>query len=168
MISTKIVYLPAYTTREFRNYGLYKAGSFYKYLFTKEDNSLLATGAIKLIPFELCTLKTNHKVFLAGKQYNINEDVDCTKFDINVLKTLIKNNVINCSLKDEYKNKDINFIIKKSEVFSLIGKTFQEASEILNIDFNIIKEKFDLKQGGKKKKVTKTDLDKINEIISGV
>lgn len=168
MISTKIVYLPAYTTREFRNYGLYKAGTFYKYLFTKEDNSLLATGAIKLIPFELCTLKTNHKVVLAGKQYNANEDVDYTKFDINVLKTLIKNNVINCCLKDEYKNKDINFIIKKSEILNLIGKTFQEVSEILDIDYEILKEKFELKQGGKKKKVNKADLDKINEIISGV
>ena len=50
--------LPAYATREFRNYGLYRAGSLYKFMFTKEDNVLLSTGAIKLLPFNMCKFYT--------------------------------------------------------------------------------------------------------------
>lgn len=157
--------MPAYTTREVRNYGLFKAGSLYKYLFTREDNLLLNSGAIELFPFDMCKLYTSNTTNLDGKEYEAGSLIDYTKFDDNTLKVLIKTNVIKCELKEEFKDKEITEIIKLAQLYNCVGDTFKNVSNKLELDFDTVKEKFELKQGGQNKKVKSEDIITLQELL---
>lgn len=157
----------AYTTRDVRNYGMFKANSLYKYLFTREDNMLLNTGAIKLLPYSMFKIYTSHDCMLNSKKYKSGDIINTKDFTDSVIRTLIKTNVIKCELIEELNNLKEDEIVKLAKIYECAGLTFNQVSNIFNIDFEILKEKFDLKQGGKQKKVTNEDIQKIKEILLG-
>lgn len=158
--------LPAYTTREFRNYGLHKAGTLYKFLFTREDNILLSTGAIKFLPYYMCKFIATHDVILNGKQCQNGDIVNPLDFEESVLKVLVKTNVLKCELSEEFADKDEEFIVKEAKLSDCIGKTFKQASESLGLDFAVVKEKFELKKGATQTKVKKEHLEAIKELLT--
>lgn len=158
--------LPAYTIREIRNFGLFKAGVLYKYLFTREDNLLLDSGAIKLLPFNMCDFYISHDTVLAGKEYKKDEKINAEEFE-QYIKTFVKTNVVRCEIKPELVNKGEEEIVKLAKLYNCVGLTFSKLSEELGIDYEIIKDKFELKQGGKQKKVTPQDIDKLKTIQVG-
>lgn len=158
----------AYTTRDVRNYGMFKANSLYKYLFTKEDNMLLNNGAIKLLPYSMYKIYASHDCVLNGKKYAIGDDINLKDFTDSVIKTLIKTNVIKCELIDSLKELDEEEIVELTKVYECIGQTFGQISISLNIDFDILKKEFDLKQGGKQKRITEQNIEKLKEIVLGV
>lgn len=164
--NVRMAFIPAYTTRDVRNYGYFKANSLYKYLFTPEDKILVETGAIKLFPLSMCNFYTTNDVVFSDKKYKANEEIDVNIFDENTLKILIKTNVIKCELKENFKYLDEENIIKQVKLYDCVGKNFKEISEILSIDFSTIKEKFELKQGGAKKKVTEENIPQIKELLA--
>ena len=63
MINTTIIKIPAYTTREFRNFGVHKANELYDYKFTVQDLALLNSGAIKLFPRAMCDFIELNRLF---------------------------------------------------------------------------------------------------------
>ena len=160
--------LPAYTTREVRNYGLHKAGTLYKFLFTREDNLLLDTGAIKLLPYNMCKFYTTHDVLLNSKQCHAGDVIDPKEFDENTLKVLVKTNVVRCELNKELANKNEEDIVKEAKIYECIGKTFKQSSEILGLDFSLVKDKFELKKGSNQAKVKQEHIESIKEILTGV
>lgn len=157
--------LPAYTTREVRNYGRFEANSLYKFLFTREDNLLLSTGAIKLLPFSMLYFYASHNIQLCGEKYNTGDTLDISKIDENTLKTLVKTNVIKFDFIDKIKNLSDEEIVKLAKTYDLVGKTFKQTSDELGIDFDTIKNKFGLKQGGAKKLVKPEDIEKFIELL---
>jgi len=159
MINTEIISIPAYTTRSFRNFGLHNENSLYKFMFTKEDRALLNTGAIKLIPQEMCKYSVSNEVVLNGKKYYSNDIVNPQEFDEGTLMVLLKTNVIKTELKEDFINKEDLDIVKTAKLYDCVGLTFKKASEFLNIDFDVLKDKFELKQGGSNKKITKKDIE---------
>lgn len=165
MINTDIISMPAYTTREFRNYGLHKADSLYKFMFTMEDRALLDSGAIKLFPIEMCNFTVKNSITLAGKKYKSGTSVDVSSFDEKVLNTLVKTGVLICSLKEEYNTENTQHLIKQAELRKMIGKNLKEVCLNLSIDFEQAKETLNLKQGANKKKLTKKDLDLLSSIL---
>lgn len=158
----------AYATREFRNLGLYKENSLYKYLFTKEDNMLLNNGTIKLLPYSMFKIYVSHDCILNGKQYKSGDEINTKDFTDSVIRTLIKTNVIKCELIDSLKELKDEEIINLAKIYECVGQTFGQTSTLLNIDFDVLKEKFELKQNGKQKRVTEQDINKIKEIVLGV
>ena len=158
--------LPAYTTREFRNYGLHKAGTLYKFLFTREDNILLSTGAIKILPYYMCKFIATHDVVLNGKQCHVGDIINPSDFEESVLKVLIKTNVLKCELSEDFADKDEEFIVKEAQLSDCIGKTFKQASESLGLDFAVVKEKFELKKGSTQTKVKQEHLEAIKELLT--
>lgn len=162
MINTDIIWIPAYTTRDIVNFGLHKAGTIYKYKFTPQDRNLLINGAIKLIPTYMCKYTVTRDIILDGKKYLMNSDIVVNSFDEKVLDTLLKTGTITCEIKEEFKDKDV---IALAKIYGCIGKTFKKISQELNIDFDIIKEKFELKQGGANKKLLEKDIDLLKELI---
>lgn len=157
--------LPAYTTREFRNYGLHKAGALYKFLFTREDNILLNTGAIKLLPYSMCKFTTTHDVILNSKQYHSDDEINPFDFEDNTLKVLIKTNVIRCEFSEQFADKDEDFIMSQVKVLECVGKTFKQASQDLGLDFEVVKEKFELKKGATQAKVRIEHIESIKELL---
>lgn len=168
MINTTINKIIAYTTREFRNFGLYFPNQLYMFKFTKEDNMLLSTGAIKLLPYSMCNVFVNKPVVLNGKKYEANEEVNCADFEEKTLMVLLKTGVIKLELKEDFKELSEEEVVSLAKVYECIGKTFKKASEQLGLDFDMVKEKFELKQGSNAKKVTSEDVSKFNELILGV
>lgn len=160
--------IPAYATREFRNFGLYKAGDLYKYLFTREDNILLNSGAIKLLPKHLCKYYLLHDTVLSDGPHKMGEELKPSSFDDNTLNVLVKTNVLRCELADSIKNKDDKDIVKMAKLYECVGNTFKQVSTDLGLDFEVVKTEFDLKQGGNNKKVKEKDLEKLNKILLGV
>lgn len=158
--------LPAYAVREFRNYGLYRAGSLYKFMFTREDNVLLSTGAIKLLPFSMCKFHVSRGAILNGKKYLANEAINPEEFEEKVLKILVKTNIVKCELKEEILALPEEEIVKQAQLYECVGKTFKQASTILGLNFEVVKEKFELKQGATKKKVTSEDLDTLKKCLA--
>lgn len=158
--------LPAYTTREFRNYGLHKAGTLYKFLFTREDNILLSTGAIKFLPYHMCKFTTTHDVILNGNQCHAGDIINPSDFEESVLKVLVKTNVLKCELSENFVDKDEEFIVKEAQLSDCIGKTFKQASESLGLDFAVVKEKFELKKGATQAKVKNEHLEAIKELLT--
>ena len=158
--------LPAYTTREFRNYGLHKAGTLYKFLFTREDNILLSTGAIKFLPYHMCKFITTHDVILNGNQCHAGDIINPSDFEESVLKVLVKTNVLKCELSENFVDKDEEFIVKEAQLSDCIGKTFKQASESLGLDFAVVKEKFELKKGATQAKVKNEHLEAIKELLT--
>lgn len=158
--------LPAYAVREFRNYGLYRAGSLYKFMFTREDNALLSTGAIKLLPFCMCKFYVSRGAILNGKKYEANDIVNPEEFEEKILKILVKTNIIKCELNEDLKDLPEEEIVQKAKLYECVGKTFKQASELLNLDFEVVKEKFELKQGSNRKKVGIEDLYTLEKCIA--
>lgn len=163
MFNTTIIKFPAYTNREFVNFGLHKANELYDYKFTPNDRGLLNSGAISLIPFEMCDFIVEHDTVLGNEKRHAGDKIDYKIFDENTLFTLIRTCVIKCTLKKEFNNKEKT--IKTAKLYSAVGKTFKELSEELDIDFDVIKEEFGLKQNASKKKVTEKDIEKISELL---
>lgn len=158
-----VVFIPAYTNREVRNYGLHNANSLYKYMFTREDNILIETGAISLFPFSMFKFYTYKPVNLNGVMYEANAEINPKDFDENTLRVLVKTKVLMLDFIEDLKSLNVEELIKQAKVYTCEGLTFKQLSETLNIDFAIIKEKFELKQGGNKKKVTSQDIAKLKE-----
>lgn len=157
----------AYATREFRNLGLYKENSLYKYLFTKEDNMLLNNGTIKLLPYSMFKIYVSHDCMLNGKQYKSGDEINTKDFTDSVIRTLIKTNVLKCELIDSLKESEDKDIIGLAKIYDCIGQTFNQASISLGLDYDILKKEFDLKQGGKQKRITEQDIDKLKGIVLG-
>lgn len=168
MINTEVIYILAYTTRDFRNFGLHNANELYKYKFTPQDLSLLNSGAIKLIPFDMYNIYTLNSVVLNGKKYNKMENVDIKELEKKTLFTLLKTGILKADLKDEYKNIEIKKLIQIIELENYVGKTFKSVSNDLNIDFGKIQELFNLKQGANSKKIKKDDLTKLSKLLEEV
>lgn len=158
--------LPAYAVREFRNYGLYRKGSLYKFMFTKEDNVLLSTGAIKLLPFSMCKFYVSRGAILNGKKYLANDIINPEEFEEKVLKILVKTNVVKCEIKEELLILPEEEIVKQAKLYECVGLTFKQASTVLGLDFEVVKTKFELKQGATKKKVTVEDLTVLEQCIA--
>lgn len=162
MINTEVIWIPAYTTKEFRNFGTHEADTLYKYKFTPQDRNLLINGSIKLVPTQLCEYTVTRDIILDGKKCNNGIKIEVDKFDEKTLMTLLKTGTLKCALKEEYKNGDI---LKLCKVYDCLGKTFKTVSTELNIDYEVLKEKFELKQGGTNKKVSKKDIELLKELI---
>ena len=161
--NNEIAFIPAYTNREVRNFGLYTTNSLYKYMFTREDNILIETGAISLFPLSMFKFYTCKPVNLNGIMYEANAEINAKDFDENTLKVLIKTKVLALDFIEDLKTLTTEELIKQAKVYTCEGLTFKQLAETLNIDFSIIKEKFELKQGGNKKKVTSQDIIKLKE-----
>lgn len=162
MINTEIICVPAYTTKEVRSFGTHEANTLYKYKFTPQDRNLLINGSIKLVPIQLCQYIITRDIILDGKKYTNGLEVNVENFEEKVLMTLLKTGTLKCSIKEEYQNSDI---IKLCKIYDCLGKTFKTVSTELDIDFEILKEKFELKQGSSNKKVSKKDIDLLKELI---
>lgn len=165
MINTEIVYLPAYTTRDFRNFGLHKANTTYRFMFTIQDMALLNTGAIKLVPTSMCNYTVVKDVNLNGEKCYAGKEIDVTKFDEKTLFTLLKSSIIKCELKDEFKQLDDKKLTEVASLYEQVGKSFKSVATSLELDFEKIKEKFELKQGGANKKIKEEDISKLQELI---
>ena len=165
MINTTIIKIPAYTTREFRNFGVHKANELYDYKFTIQDLALLNSGAIKLFPREMCDFIAVKPSVLQGVKYNAGEKVDVKNFDDKTLKTILKTQVLQQVFKTEFKNFDNTQLIKAAQLYDCVGETFKTVSTTLGLDFEKIKETFDLKQGANTKKVKATDVTKLQKLL---
>lgn len=155
----------AYIKRDFNHFGLHKKDTLYKVMFTPQDNTLLATKVIELLPYEMCNFNILYPMVLAGKKYNSNDELDPNKLDFNVLKTLLKSRAIKFSLKEDIKKLPEDNIVKMCKIYKSVGLTFKELSDEFGIDFEIVKEKFDLKQGATKKTIKKENIPQIFELI---
>lgn len=155
----------AYVKREFRNFGLFKENTLYKVMFTPQDNILIRNNTIVPLPFDMCKFTTLHKCLLNGKEYNAEVEINPEDFGFDTLKILIKTNVVKFSLRDELKELKENEIVKLAKLYNCEDKTFKEISEIYNIDYKILKETFDLKQGGQNKKIKKEELEKLKTLV---
>lgn len=158
-------YMPMFTTREVRNYGVFKKHCLYNYLFTKEENRLIETGALEFLPISMYKFVAKNDTTFTDKAYKAGEKIDSSKYDFNVLKILIKNNIVKCSLKDEYCNLSEKEIVEKAIILNCVGKTFKEVSDNLELDFEVIKKEFSLKAGANKKKITLSDIEKLEKIV---
>ena len=69
MYNTDVYFMPAYTNREFVNFGLHKENDLYNYKFTTNDRNLLLSGAISLFPKNLYEYKVSHDTILKGKKF---------------------------------------------------------------------------------------------------
>lgn len=165
MINTTIIKTPAYTTREFRNFGVHKANELYDYRYMVQDLALLKSGAIKLFPREMCDYYAVNPAILQGAKYNADEKVDIKNIDDKTLQTLLKMNVVRQEFKTEFKNLDIKQLIKIAELNNCVGETFKTVSATLGLDFEKVKETFDLKQGANTKKVKATDITKLQKLL---
>lgn len=165
MINTTIIKIPAYTTREFRNFGVHKANELYDYKFTIQDLALLNSGAIKLFPREMCDFIAVEPSVLQGVKYNAGEKVDVKNFDDKTLKTILKTHVLQQVFKTDFKNFDNTQLIKAAQLYDCVGETFKTVSTTLGLDFEKIKETFDLKQGANTKKVKASDVTKLQELL---
>ena len=107
----------------------------------------------------MCKYSITNEVVLNGKKYYPNDIVNPQEFDEGTLMVLLKTNVIKTELKEDFINKEDLDIVKTAKLYDCVGLTFKKASEFLNIDFDVLKDKFELKQGGSNKKVTQKDLE---------
>lgn len=164
MINENIPYFPAYTTREVRNLNLFKSNSLYKFMFTRTDNLLLDSGAVKLIPLQMCKVFVSSGINLSGKVYKAGDIIDCSKFDFNTIRVLVKTGVLKCELKDEFKDLEDKDLIQNAILYNYVGKPFKDIIKDLNLDKNIVKETFNFQQGYLNKKITEKDLEKIKRI----
>jgi hypothetical protein len=165
MINTEITYLPAYTTRDFRNFGLHKANSLYKFMFTIQDIALLNSGAIKVFPTSMFNYISKRDVNLNGIKYFAGDKVDTKDFDEKTLFTLIKGTILISELKDEFKELDDTKLVEVARLYEYVGKTFKTATENLGLDSAKVKEAFELKQGGVNKKIKAEDINKLQELV---
>ena len=163
MFNTTIIKFPAYTNREFVNFGLHKANELYDYKFTPNDRMLLDSGAISMVPLQMYDLRVAHDCVLNSKKRLANEEIGYKEFEDEVLMTLIRTGVIICNIKQEYDNEEK--IIKTAKTFNYVGKTFKQLAEDLEIDFSEIKDKFGLKQNATKKKITEENIEGILELL---
>lgn len=166
MINTKFNSIPMYTTREFRNLGLYKENQIYNFMFTPSDNALYRTGAIKKFPDSMYDFRlTRSTVLDNGKEYEGGSTITPDMFDEKSLDVFLRTGLITCELKKEFAELDIEDLFKYIKLNEVVGSTFKKASELLGIDFEIVKEKFELKQGATNKKVKKEDIKLFKELI---
>lgn len=70
-----------------------------------------------------------------------------------------------CELKEEYAKLDEEDLFKQVHLNELVGMTFKKASELLGLDFEAVKEKFELKHGASNKKVKAEDVKLFSELI---
>lgn len=166
MINTQFYSIPMYTTREFRNLGLYKENQLYNFMFTPSDNALYRSGAVKKFPNNMYRFYLTRPTVLNNKQYEVNEDIKPTLFDEKTLDVLLRTGVVICELKEEFANLSTDDLFKQVKINELVGTTFKKASELLNIDFEVIKEKFDLKKGASNKKIKAEDINALIELIT--
>lgn len=165
MINTTIIKIPAYTTREFRNFGVHKANELYDYRYMVQDLALLKSGAIKLFPREMCDYYTVNPAILQGAKYNADEKVDIKNIDDKTLQTLLKMNVVQQEFKPVFKDLEVEKLIKSAQLYDCVGETFKTVSTTLGLDFEKVKETFDLKQGANAKKVKATDITKLQKLL---
>lgn len=165
MINTNFFSVPMYTTREFRNLGLFKANQIYNFLFTPSDNALYRSGAIKRFPNSMCNFIITKSTVLDNKEYEPNSPINPSLFDEKTLNVLLRTGVVICELKEEFAKLDAEDLFKQVKVNELVGMTFKKASEILNLDFELVKEKFDLKKGASNKKIKLEDVNIFKELI---
>lgn len=165
MINTTIVKTPAYTTRDFRNFGTHKANSLYDYKYTIQDLALLKSGAIKLFPQEMCVYIATKPAIFKGTKYDTNDIIDVKDFDKKTLIMLLKMSMLRQEFKPEFKNLDIKQLIKIAELNNCIGLSFKKVSDTFGLDFEKVKEVFELKQGANTKKVKAGDIKKLQELL---
>lgn len=165
MINTQFCSVPMYTTREFRNLGLYKANQLYNFLFTPQDNALFRSGAIKKFPNSMYNFTLTKSTTLGDKEYQAGSPIAPTLFDEKTLDVLLRTGVVLCELKEEYAKLDEEDLFKQVHLNELVGMTFKKASEFLGLDFEAVKEKFELKQGASNKKVKAEDVKLFSELI---
>lgn len=165
MYNTQINTMPAYTNREFVNFGLHRANELYSYKFTMNDRALLQTGAISLFPKQICEYKVSHDAILNGSKKKANDILDYKDFQENVLETLLKTGIVICDLKPEYKNLSSEDLIKNAKLYDTIGLSVKEVSNKLNIDIADIRNSLGLKSNATKRQIKEEDLEKIKELI---
>lgn len=165
MYNTDVYFMPAYTNREFVNFGLHKENDLYNYKFTTNDRNLLLSGAISLFPKNLYEYKVSHDTILKGKKFVSNEVIDYKEFDENILNTLLKTGIIKCNLKPEFENLPKDELIKKAKLYNMVGLSIKEVSEQLDIDLAEIRTILGLKGNATKKQVKEEDLEKIQELL---
>lgn len=164
MFNTEIIKIPAFTVREFLNYGVHKSHTLYDYKFTPEDRSLLNNGALKLFPLDMYKFNVNVEKTIGGKTYKTGEEIDLSVFDNTTLTTLLKTGVVRGSLKEEYKDKEPIALIRLALIEECKGKTFEEIANMLNLDKALLDEKCDLK-GDFNKKATPKKMEILRELI---
>lgn len=157
--------MPAYTTREFRNFGLHKAGSLYQYQFTQSENLLIYSGAIKLFPYQMYKFYTTNETNLNGKKVKKGTVINYKDFDENTLKVLVKTNILKCTICDDLKDKNEKELISIAKLYNCVGLTFKKVSNTFGLDFDKVKEVFELKQGANTKKVKTSDIEKLQELL---
>lgn len=155
----------AYVIREFRNFGLFKENDLYKVMFTPQDNTLIRNNTIMLLPYNMCKFITLHNCTLNGKYIEANAEINPKDFTFEVLKVLLKTNILKFSLKEEFKNLEEKEIVKTAKLYNCEGKTFKEVSALFNLDFKVLKEAFKLQQGGQNKKIKIEDLETLKTLI---
>lgn len=165
MINTTIIKTPAYTTREFRNFGTHKENELYDYKFTVQDLALLNSGAIKLFPREMCDYTATQPAILQGVKYNTDDKVDIKNIDDKTLNTLLKMNVVHQEFKPDFKDLSIENLIKSAQLYECIGQSFKTVSDNLGLNFDKVKETFGLKQGANTKKVKATDINELQKLL---
>jgi hypothetical protein len=100
-----------------------------------------------------------------GKEYEGGSTITPDMFDEKSLDVFLRTGLITCELKKEFAELDIEDLFKYIKLNEVVGSTFKKASELLGIDFEIVKEKFELKQGATNKKVKKEDIKLFKELI---
>ena len=78
------------------------------------------------------------------------------------------NIIIAGEIDDDYVDIVEEDIVKEAKIYECIGKTFKQSSEILGLDFSLVKDKFELKKGSNQAKVKQEHIESIKEILTGV
>ena len=60
---------------------------------------------------------------------------------------------------------EVEKLIKSAQLYDCVGETFKTVSTTLGLDFEKVKETFDLKQGANTKKVKATDITKLQKLL---
>ena len=151
MYNTQIFTMPAYTNREFMNFGLHKKHELYSYKFTPNDRALLISGAISLFPRQFYEYKASHDTNLSGKKVKANEILDYKNFEDNTLNMLMRTGVISCTLKPEFKDLSKEDLIKTAKLY--------------NTDIQEIRTILGLKNNATKKQIKEEDLEKLQVLF---
>ena len=85
--------------------------------------------------------------------------------DDKTLQTLLKMNVVRQEFKPVFKDLEVEKLIKSAQLYDCVGETFKTVSTTLGLDFEKVKETFDLKQGANTKKVKATDITKLQKLL---
>lgn len=165
MYNTQIFTMPAYTNREFMNFGLHKKHELYSYKFTPNDRALLISGAISLFPRQFYEYKASHDTNLSGKKVKANEILDYKNFEDNTLNMLMRTGVISCTLKPEFKDLSKEDLIKTAKLYNAVGLSIKEVSDMFDIDIQEIRTILGLKNNATKKQIKEEDLEKLQVLL---